>query len=106
MKQIADLKKLIADRRTLGRKTIKIDDVERHIKDIGVSYAQTSNKYVAARDDLKELRKEMEELMKLNAALGMRLGYKMMSEEDKNRIMGRTNRDVKRIAKRKRKNLS
>ena len=101
MKAIADLKSLIKAKQEKGRKTLKIEEVEPFLSDIGVAYTQTSKKFTDSRDSLSKLRKEMEELKKLNAALAMRLGYDMMTKEDENRIMGRSHRDVKRIAKRK-----
>ena len=103
MKAIADFKEMIKSKREKGRKTLKIEEVEPFLSDIGIAYAQTSKKYTDSRDNLTNLRKEMEELKKLNVALAMRLGYDMMTQEDKNRILGRTNRDVKRINKRKNK---
>lgn len=101
MKAIADFKKLIKTKQDKGRKTLKIEEVEPLLSEIGVAYAQTSKKYTESRDNLTALRKEMEEIKKLNVALALRLGYDMMTKEDKNRIMGRSHRDVKRIAKRK-----
>lgn len=101
VKAIADLKSLIKGKQEKGRKTLKIEEVEPFLSDIGVAYAQTSKKFTDSRDSLSKLRKEMEELKKLNAALAMRLGYDMMTKEDENRIMGRSHRDVKRIRRRK-----
>ena len=105
MKAIAELKTIIKNKKDKNRKTLKIEEVEPLLSDIGVAYAQTSKKYTESRDSLTKLRKDMEELKKLNAALAMRLGYDMMTQEDKNRILGRTNRDVKRINKRKNKRM-
>lgn len=105
VKAIADLKSLIKAKQEKGRKTLKIEEVEPFLSDIGVAYTQTSKKFTDSRDSLSKLRIEMEELKKLNAALALRLGYDMMTKEDKNRIMGRSHRDVKRIEKRKNKKM-
>lgn len=71
------------------RKTVDKEDVWEAVKGIEQMLIRSENRSNNRKKELAKTYVEIEQLKRLNAALGIRLGYKHMSGESKKRIMGK-----------------